>query len=111
VVANLFFIVTTGLMDGLPALLIFYPILYPIALKFGIHPIHFTLLAVAASGIGLILPPIGLVFIIMCSISKTPASSLFRPMLPYVLILVATFFVILFIPWFVLLVPRLAIPG
>jgi tripartite ATP-independent transporter DctM subunit len=111
VVANLFFIVTTGLMDGLPALLIFYPILYPIALKFGIHPIHFTLLAVAASGIGLILPPIGLVFIIMCSISKTPASSLFWPMFPYVLILVATFFVILFIPWFVLLVPRLAIPG
>ena len=58
-IVNLFFIVATGLMDGMPALLIFFPILYPIAQKLGIHPIHFTICAVAATGIGLILPLCG----------------------------------------------------
>jgi tripartite ATP-independent transporter DctM subunit len=111
IIVNLFFIIVTGLMDGLPALLIFYPILYPIARQLGIHPIHFTLCAVAASGIGLILPPIGLVFVVMCSISKISPSSLFRPIIPYILILIATLMVILFIPWLVLIVPKLVVPG
>ncbi len=111
VIVNLFFVIATGLMDGLPAMLIFYPILYPIASKLGIHPIHFTLCAVAASGIGLILPPIGLVFVVMCSISNAAPSSLFRPMIPYILILIACLLVILFIPWLVLILPKLVVPG
>jgi C4-dicarboxylate transporter DctM subunit len=111
VIVNLFFIVATGLMDGLPALLIFYPILYPIAKQLAIHPIHFTLCAVAASGIGLILPPIGLAFVVLCSISNTSPSSLYKPIIPYILILVATFMVILLIPWLVLILPRLVVPG
>jgi C4-dicarboxylate transporter DctM subunit len=111
VIVNLFFVLATGLMDGLPAMLIFYPILYPIASKLGIHPIHFTLCAVAASGIGLILPPIGLVFVVMCSISNTAPSSLSKPMIPYILILIACLLVILFIPWLVLILPRLLILG
>ncbi len=111
VISNLVFIIAAGLMDGLPALLIFFPILHPIAAQLGIHPIHFALLAVASNGIGLILPPIGLVFIVICSIAKVSVSAVIRPMVPYVGILVTSLLVVLLIPWLVLVLPRLLLPG
>ena len=111
VISNLIFIVAAGLMDGLPALLIFFPILYPVSIQLGIHPIHFALLAVASNGIGLVLPPIGLVFIVLCSIAKVSVSMVMRPMIPYVAILVVSLLVVLLIPWLVLILPRLALPG
>lgn len=111
VIANLVFIIAGGIIDGLPASLIFFPILYPSAKEFGIHPIHFSLLAVASSGIGLILPPIGLLLIVVCSVAKTSLSLVFRPMIPYVLILFMGLLVILLNPWFVLLLPKLVLPG
>lgn len=110
VIANIVFIVATALMDGLPALLIFYPILSPIALQMGIHPIHFTILAVAATGIGLSAPPIGLIFIVVCAISKTSPSRVFKPYIPYFGILVVSFLAILFMPWLVLIVPKILFP-
>jgi C4-dicarboxylate transporter, DctM subunit len=111
VIVGLVFVVACALMDGLPALLIFYPILLPVAKLYGIHPIHFTIVAVAAQGIGIILPPLGIVFFVTCSISKTSPASVIRTALPYVSILILTFFAILLWPWLVLIIPRLFIPG
>jgi len=105
------FIVAASLMDGLPALLIFYPILYPISKQLGIHPIHFATLAVAANGIGLVMPPIGLVFIVICSMTKTSVATVMRPMATYILILVVSLFAVLFMPWLVLLLPKAVLPG
>ncbi len=104
------FLVTTALLDGLPALLIFFPIFYPIATKLGIHPLQFTLLAVAANGIGLILPPIGVLLIVTCGIARASLSSMFRPMVPYIGILIISFLVIMFIPWIILVIPRMIWP-
>jgi C4-dicarboxylate transporter DctM subunit len=104
------FLITTALLDGLPALLIFFPIFYPIATKLGIHPLQFTLLAVAANGIGLILPPIGVLLIVTCGIARTSLSSMFRPMVPYIGILIISFLVIMFIPWIILVIPRMIWP-
>jgi tripartite ATP-independent transporter DctM subunit len=111
VIANFIFIVATALLDGLPALLILFPILFPISNQFGIHPLQFTLLAVAANGIGLIMPPIGLLLIVVCGIARTSLSSVFRTMLPYVAILIASLLVIMFIPWIILVVPRMIWPN
>lgn len=112
VIAVTFFLISTALMDGWPALLIFYPILFPIAVRqFGIDPYHFTLLTIAAQGLGIIMPPIGVCFFVICSISNTSPTSVFKPIIPYVLILIITLFVIVFMPEFVLFLPRLVIPG
>jgi C4-dicarboxylate transporter DctM subunit len=105
------FILTTALLDGLPALLIFFPIFFPVAKKLGIHPLQYTLLAVAANGIGLILPPIGVLLIVSCGIARTSLSSTFRTMIPYIGILIISFLVILFIPWFIMVIPRMIWPG
>lgn len=110
VITNFIFIISTALLDGLPALLIFFPILFPISNDLGIHPLQFTLLAVASNGIGLILPPIGLLLIVVCGIAKTLLSSVFRTMAPYVGILIVSLLVIMFIPWIILVVPRMIWP-
>jgi TRAP-type C4-dicarboxylate transport system permease large subunit len=110
VIANFIFIIATALLDGLPALLIFFPILFPISKQLGIHPLQFTLLSVAANGIGLIMPPIGLLLIVVCGIAKTSLSSVFRTMIPYVAILIVSLLVIMFIPWIILVVPRMIWP-
>lgn len=103
-------VITTALLDGLPALLIFFPIFYPVATRLGIHPLQFTLLAVAANGIGLILPPIGVLLIVTCGIARASLSSMFRPMVPYIGILIISFLVIMFIPWIILVIPRMIWP-
>jgi tripartite ATP-independent transporter DctM subunit len=106
-ISNLVFVFFSGLMDGLPAILIFFPILSPIAADFGINPLHFALLSVACSGIGLVLPPLGMLLIVVSAVGKIELTKLVKPMLPYVAILIAGLMVITYIPWITLVLPRM----
>ena len=100
-------VVFASLLDGLPALIIFYPILSVTVAKYGVDPLHFGLLAVAALGIGLVVPPVGLLLVVVCQIGRVSLSAVTLPMLPYITILVATLLVIAYVPWVVLVLPRL----
>ena len=100
-------IVFASLLDGLPALIIFYPILAVTVAKYGIDPLHFGLLAVAALGIGLVVPPVGLLLVVVSQIGRVSLSAVTVPMLPYIAILVATLLLIAYVPWIVLVLPRL----
>lgn len=100
-------VVFASLLDGLPALIIFYPILSVTVAKYGVDPLHFGLLAVAALGIGLVVPPVGLLLVVVSQIGRVSLSSVTIPMLPYIAILIATLLAIAYIPWVVLVLPRL----
>ena len=100
-------IVFASLLDGLPALIIFYPILSVTVAKYGVDPLHFGLLAVAALGIGLVVPPVGLLLVVVSQIGRVSLSAVTVPMLPYIAILVATLLLIAYVPWIVLVLPRL----
>jgi tripartite ATP-independent transporter DctM subunit len=100
-------IVFASLLDGLPALIIFYPILSVTVAKYGVDPLHFGLLAVAALGIGLVVPPVGLLLVVVSQIGRVSLSAVTVPMLPYVAILIATLLLIAYVPWIVLVLPRL----
>jgi len=95
------------ILDGLPAILIFFPILYPIALALGIHPLHFGVLVIAVVGISIVAPPIGLCLVIICSLAKINLTDTIRPLIPYILILVGDLVVIAFWPWLILFLPNL----
>ena len=95
------------ILDGLPAILIFFPILYPIAMSLGIHPIHFGVLVIAVVGIANVSPPIGLCLVIICSLARISLTDTIRPLLPYILILVIDLVVIAFWPWLILFLPNL----
>jgi C4-dicarboxylate transporter DctM subunit len=95
------------ILDGLPAILIFFPILYPIAISLGIHPIHFGVLVIAVVGISNVAPPIGLCLVIICSLARINLTDTIRPLIPYILILVVDLVVIAFWPWLILILPNL----
>jgi len=93
------------ILDGLPAILIFFPILFPIALSLGIHPLHFGVLVIAIVGISIVAPPIGLCLIIICSIARIKLTDTIQPLIPYILILIIDLVVMAFWPWLVLILP------
>lgn len=95
------------MLDGLPAILIFFPILFPIATSVGVHPLHFGVLVIAIVGIAIVAPPIGLCLVILCSLAKIKLTDAIQPLIPYISILVADLMVIAFWPWLVLILPTI----
>jgi len=95
------------ILDGLPAILIFFPILFSIAQPLGIHPLHFGVLVIAIVGISIVAPPVGLCLVIICSLAKIKLTDTIQPLIPYTLILVVDLVVIAFWPWLVLILPTI----
>lgn len=108
IAANLVFLIFGAILDGIPALLLFVPILLPVAKTLGIDPLHFTLTSVASLGVGLVIPPIGILLLVVCSITKTPLAAVSRAMMPYLVILGLCLLVIIAFPAVTLVLPRAA---
>jgi C4-dicarboxylate transporter DctM subunit len=100
------FLVFGMILDGLPAILIFFPILFPIAQSVGLHPLHFGELVIATIGVAIIAPPIGLCLVIICSIAKIKLSDTIQPLIPYTLILIIDLIIMAFWPRLVLFLPE-----
>ncbi len=100
------FILLGAVLEGLPAIIICLPIFLPIARNFGIDPLHYATMVVAATGIGLFLPPVGIGLYIASSFAKLRADQTFRAMLPYVGVLCLGMIVLMAFPWLTLVVPN-----
>jgi len=105
-ISNLIFIVFGAILEGLPAMIVFVPVMYPIALQLGIDPLHYGILVIASIGIGIFLPPIGVGLFIACAIGKMNIMDAARHMLPYLAILVLGLLVVTLFPWFTLVLPQ-----
>jgi tripartite ATP-independent transporter DctM subunit len=93
------FIVLGSVLEGVPAIVLFGPLLFPIAHTFGINPIHFAIVVVLAMGIGLFSPPFGVGYYGACAIGKADPDEAARRIAPYLLALVAALIVIAAVPW------------
>jgi tripartite ATP-independent transporter DctM subunit len=91
-------IVMGSVLEGAAALIIFGPLLLPVAVKLGIDPLHFGVVLVIAMGIGLFAPPLGLGLYGACLIGKVPIEQTVRPILGYLGLLFACLVVIAFVP-------------
>ncbi|MCL4745592.1 MAG: TRAP transporter large permease [Burkholderiaceae bacterium] len=105
-VSNLTFIVFGAILEGLPAMIVFVPVMYPIALQLGIDPLHYGILVIASIGIGIFLPPIGIGLFIACAIGKMNMMDAAKYMMPYLGILILGLLVITLVPWFTLVLPQ-----
>jgi tripartite ATP-independent transporter DctM subunit len=101
------FTILAAVLEGLPAIIICLPIFLPIAAKFNIDPLHYSIVVVAATGLGLFLPPIGIGLYIASSFAKLTADQTFRAMLPYTAVLAFGILLLMLFPWLTLIVPRL----
>ena len=105
VVSALLMIVFGAILEGAPALIIFGPLLTPIAHQLGVHPLHFGTVMVIAMGLGLFSPPIGLGLFATCAITGTQMKDVARPMLKYLAVLFAGLMLLVFVPAFSLWLP------
>ena len=81
------FVVIGALLEGLPALLIFGPILFPISRAVGIDPVHYGIVIVAAMGIAFFLPPVGVGLSIAAGIARVDIDDVSRSYVPYLIAL------------------------
>jgi tripartite ATP-independent transporter DctM subunit len=101
------FVIVGALLEGLPALLIFGPILFPISRTLGIDPVHYGIVIVAAMGIAFFLPPIGVGLSIASGIARVELDEVTPAYWPYLAALVVGLLIITAFPEVTLVLPRL----
>jgi tripartite ATP-independent transporter DctM subunit len=99
-------IVMGSVLEGAAALIIFGPLLLPVAVHLGIDPLHYGILLVVAMGLGLFAPPLGLGLYTTCLIGGVTVESATLPMLRYLGLLFLCLLVIAFVPALTLWLPR-----
>jgi tripartite ATP-independent transporter DctM subunit len=78
------FMVLGCVLEGLPAIVLMAPIMFPVARSLGINDVHYSMVVVTAMNIGLMAPPIGIGFYIACKIGDTPPDEVMRAIWPYI---------------------------
>src|SRR5215813_3469994 len=96
------------LLEGLPAAVVLIPVVFPVATKIGIHPVHFDIVQTAAVGIGLFTPPMGVGLLMALRFAQVPVLQHARSYWPYLLALIAGMMLIICIPELSLFLPRSA---
>jgi tripartite ATP-independent transporter DctM subunit len=92
------FLVLGCLLEGLPAILLLAPLMFPIAKQLGINDVHYAMVVVTAMNIGLMMPPIGVGFYVACRIGDVSPDEAMGAIWPYILALIAGLLAIAYIP-------------
>src|SRR5229473_3479465 len=99
-------IVMGSVLEGAAALIIFGPLLLPVAVKLGIDPLHFGVVLVISMGLGLFAPPLGLGLYGACLIGNVPIEETVKPIAGYLGLLFLCLLVIAFVPGLSTVLPR-----
>jgi tripartite ATP-independent transporter DctM subunit len=93
------FIVLGSVLEGIPAIVLFGPLLFPIARQIGINEVHYAMVVILAMGLGLFAPPFGLCYYAACIIGDVPPEAGLRRIWTYLFVLLLGLMGIAFIPW------------
>jgi tripartite ATP-independent transporter DctM subunit len=108
VLSAVIFLIIGSFLEGLPAIVVLLPTMFPVIDKLGIHPIHYINVIIGAVGIGLFLPPIGLGMLIACSIAKIEIGSAARALAPFLIMLLIGLLIVILFPSITLILPEIA---
>ena len=104
------FIVLGTFMDGIPAIIIFMPIIQELIATSGANEVHTGLLVVMTLALGLVTPPYGLCLLLACIIGRVKVSEVMSQMLVFYALFLAVVLLIIFVPEVALFLPRLVMP-
>ncbi len=93
-------------LEGAPALILFGPLLTPIAVKLGVNPLQFGTIMVIAMGLGFFSPPVGVGLFATVAMTGTRMGLVVRPMLKYLAVLVVALIALVLVPDVSLWLPR-----
>jgi tripartite ATP-independent transporter DctM subunit len=97
-------------MDALPAILIFVPIIHPLAVEVGIHPVHLGVIVVMTQSFGLLTPPLGMVAMTACAVANVPMMKIQKLLHIMMIPLLIVIILCALAPWTVLILPKLLVP-
>ena len=107
---NLALLVIGMFLESFSAVIVFMPILFPLALDFGIDPLHFGILATVNLAIGYITPPYGATLFVACGIAEQSVRDVSRQVVPMLIAMLVVLVVVTYWPETVLWLPRMAAP-
>jgi tripartite ATP-independent transporter DctM subunit len=93
------FMVLGSVLEGIPAIVLFGPLLFPIARAVGVHEVHYAMIIILAMGIGLFAPPFGVGYYAACAIGRVDPAEGIWPIWGYLLALLVGLIVVAIFPW------------
>lgn len=93
------FILLGSMLEGIPAIVLFGPLVFPAAQSLGIHDVHYAMVIILSMGIGLFAPPLGIGFYAASAISKVNADHVMPKSWTYLAVLLVTTIFIALVPW------------
>lgn len=99
VVTIVAFVILGSVLEGIPAIVLFGPLLFPIARQVGVHEVHYAMVVVLAMGIGLFAPPFGVGYYAACAISRIHPDEGMGPIVAYIAALLLGTLVVAAVPW------------
>lgn len=106
----LLYIILGTFMDAIPAILIFVPIIKPVALQVGIHPVHLGVVIVMTLALGLLTLPYGLCSLTACAVAGIPVTRILKLLHLMMIAIIVIIVLCALVPETVLLIPRLLVP-
>ena len=93
------FVVLGSVLEGIPAIVLFGPLLFPIARAAGVNEVHYAMVVILAMGIGLFAPPLGVGYYAACAIGQVSPDAGMRRIWPYLSALMVGLLAVAAIPW------------
>ena len=98
-VSILAFVVLGSVLEGIPAIVLFGPLLFPIAKAVGVHEVHYAVIIILAMGLGLFAPPFGVGYYAACAIGRVDPAEGIKPIWGYMLALLIGLVIVAVFPW------------
>ncbi|WP_415749428.1 TRAP transporter large permease subunit [Caballeronia sp. J97] len=96
----LVFIVLGSVLEGIPAIVLFGPLMFPIARQMGIHDVHYAMVVILSMGVGLFAPPFGVGYYSACAVSRIHPDEGMKPIIGYIAALIVGLILVAAVPWF-----------
>jgi C4-dicarboxylate transporter, DctM subunit len=104
---NILLLILGCFLEGTTIILVILPVLLPTAQALGIDMVHFGVMCVVNIMVGLVTPPYGLLLFMMNKIADVPLRDMVRELMPFLYVTFGALALIVFVPGFVLFLPRL----
>ena len=93
------FIVLGSVLEGIPAIVLFGPLMFPIARAMGINDVHYSMVVILSMGVGLFAPPFGVGYYSACAVSRINPDEGMKPIVGYIAALIVGLIVVAAVPW------------
>lgn len=93
------FVVLGSVLEGIPAIVLFGPLLFPIARQAGVNDVHYAMVVILAMGMGLFAPPFGVGYYAACAVSRVHPDEGIKPIIGYMIALLIGTIIVAAVPW------------